>query len=190
MGIETEQMQVTGLHLQQHLTEAFWELCFPAHAHTCHLVTFVMSFMYFFLFLCIYTYIRRYSPAVSDQFALSPFRHQLSSYPDRQPAAPALVHTGICTKPGHRWRDVPSTQHPPVDCAAHARSGGGPGLQVRQEHQQTGGCIFWLVLLFEEHQQVRTSSDFCLPCLDSLQNINRQMSTSSGLCCCLKNINR
>ena len=50
MGIETEQMQVTGLHLQQHLTEAFWELCFPAHAHTCHLVTFVMSFMYFFFF--------------------------------------------------------------------------------------------------------------------------------------------
>ena len=148
------------------------------------------EFHVLFFILCIYTYIRRYSPAVSDQFALSPFRHQLSSYPDRQPAAPALVHTGICTQPGLRRRDVPSTQHPPVDCAAHARSGGGPGLQVRQEHQQTGGCIFWLVLLFEEHQQVRTSSDFCLPCLDSLQNINRQMSTSSGLCCCLKNINR
>lgn len=46
MGIETEQIQVTGLHLQQHLTEAVWEWCFPAHAHTCHLVTFVMSFKY------------------------------------------------------------------------------------------------------------------------------------------------
>ena len=111
--------------------------------------------------LCFYTHIRKYSLAVSDQFVLSPFRHQLSSYPDCQPAAPALVHPGICTQPGHRRRDVPSTQHAPMDCAAHARSGGGSGLQVRQEHQQTGGCIFWLVLLFEEHRQVRMFSDFC-----------------------------